>query len=334
MATVSAVINKKASVRTELRQRVLDAVQALDYHPDQVARSLRVRRTHTIGILIAEISSPFFPDVIRGVEHEARARGYSLIICDSNEDPALEQTNLDTLFARRVDGVLLAPTAGFTAQDRATRRRFPVVLFDRISRGSSGSAVVTDNFGGAYDAARHLIGLGHERLSIITGPLALPNARERLEGFRQALQEASLPLREEYLRRGDFQSESGYQHGCELMRLPTPPTAVFSCGINITLGLMQALRELRVPCPERVSVVSFDDFGWAANFNPPLTTVAQATLEMGKQAVQMLLRKMQSFKEGVDGEEAEVIVLKTELRVRDSTAPPCSLGPSPKSERS
>ena len=114
------------------------------------------------------------------------------------------------------------------------------------------------------------------------------------------------------------------------MRLPTPPTAVFCCSNQITLGLMRALHELRVPCPERISVVGFDDFDWEANFSPRLTTVAQPTVELGKQAVQMLLRKMRSFMEGVEGKEAKVTILKADLRVRDSTAPPYSAGASPK----
>ena len=320
--TASKVLNKKGSVRPKLVQRVLNAVETLDYHPDQVARSLKVRSTQTVGIVIPDITNPFFTDVIKGVENEARAQGYSLILCDSSEDPALEQTNLTTLFARRVDGVLLAPTAAFATQDRLTRRRFPLVLFDRLSPGFTGSAVVTDNFGAAYDATRHLLGLGHQRVAIITGRLDLLNAFDRLEGFRHALQEAHLPLREEYLRRGNFQLESGYQCGLELMQLPDPPTAIFSSNNKMTLGLMRALNELHVPCPDRVSVLGFDDFDWAANFSPRLTSVAQPTLEMGKQAMQMLLRKMQSVREGVCGEEEKVEVLKAELRVRDSTAAP------------
>jgi LacI family transcriptional regulator len=324
VATTSKVLNKKGYVSTKLTQRVLSATEALDYQPDQVARSLKVRHTQTIGIIIPDITNPFFTDVIKGVENEARARGYSLILCDSSEDPALEQGNLRMLFSRRVDGVLLAPTEDYVAPDRVTRRHFPLVFFDRCSRGFTGSAVVTDNFGAAYDATRHLIGLGHQRLAIITGRLDLPNAVERLEGFRQALQEARLLLREEYLRRGDFHLESGHQQGLELLRLPDPPTAIFSCNNKMTLGLMRALYELGVPCPERVSVLGFDDFDWAANFSPRLTTVAQPTLEMGKQAVQMLLAKIESFKKGLEWDEEKVVALKAELRIRDSTAAPYS----------
>jgi LacI family transcriptional regulator len=296
----------------------------LDYHPDQVARSLRVRQTHTIGVVIPDVTNPFFTDVIRGVENEARAHGYSLILCDSNEDPVLEQTNLTTLFARRVDGVLLAPTSAHIAQDRLTRRRFPLVFYDRVPPGFAGPAVVTENFGAAYDATRHLIGLRHDRIAIITGRVNLSTGHDRLEGFRKALQEAGLPLRDEYLQMGEFDVDSGYSCGLKLLQLAVPPTAVFCCNNQITLGLLRAMGERGVPCPGRVSVLGFDDFDWAANFSPRLTTVAQPTLEMGKRAVQILLRKMKSFRGQVGGDEEKVVVLKAELRVRDSTAAPYS----------
>jgi LacI family transcriptional regulator len=324
VATTSKVLNEKGSVRPKLVQRVRSAMQALDYHPDQVARSLKAGQTQTIGIIIPDITNPFFTDVIRGVENEARAHGYSLILTDSNEDPALERENLDILFARRVDGILLAPTGANAAQDHLTRRRSPLVFFDRVSPSFSGSAVVTDNLGAAFDATRHLIGLGHERIAIITGRLNLSNGLDRLEGFRKALQQAGLPLRDEYLQRGDFQLESGHSCGLRLLQLEVPPTAIFCCNNLMTLGLMRALGELGVACPGRVSVLGFDDFDWAANFSPRLTTIAQPTREMGKQAVQMLIRNIKSFKESVNSGEEKVVVLKAELRVRDSTAAPYS----------
>lgn len=182
--------------------------------------------------------------------------------------------------------------------------------------------MVTDNFGAAYEATRHLIALGHQRMAIITGRLGLSNGRDRLEGFRRALQEANLPLREDYLQHGDFQVEGRYRSGLKLMQLAEPPTAIFSCNNKMTLGLMGALRELRIPCPERVSVLGFDDFDWAANFSPRLTTVAQPTYEMGKRAMEILVRKMQRAKGELGPGEEHVTVLQNELRVRDSTAPP------------
>lgn len=328
VATVSGVLNNKPTVKPALVDRVKKAMDALDYHPDQVARSLRLRRTCTVGMVIADVTNPFFTDVIRGVEKEAQSNGYSVILCDANEDPALERHYLSTLFSRRVDGVLLAPTSSPSVQESHIHKRFPIVLIDRIPLGFAGDAVMTDNFSAAYDGTRHLIELGHRQIAIITGQLNLSNGLDRLDGFRKALQEEHLALPDKYLQRGDFQLESGYQCGLELMRLPMPPTAIFSCNNRMTLGLMRALGELHVHCPEAVSVLGFDDFEWSAYFTPRLTTIAQPAFEMGRQAMQILLRKLQAPAEnnGIADEIPETTVrLKAELRVRDSTAVPASV---------
>jgi LacI family transcriptional regulator len=322
IATASAVVNNKGKVSDKLRQRVLRAMEGLDYHPDQVARSLKVRRTHTLGMVIPDVTNPFFTDVMRGVEDEARRAGYSVIFCNANEDRQVEQNHLATLFSRRVDGVLISPTDPLAAMDRLTRRRFPMVFFDRVPMGYSGPAVATDNVGASREAGRHLIKLGHKRIAIISGRLNLSNAQHRLEGFRQALQESDLPLPEEYVQTGDFRLESGYECGKRLMQLPNPPTAIFCCNNKMTLGLMRALGELRIPCPQRVSVLGFDDFDWAANFSPRLTTVAQPTYEMGRRATELLLQMIQSAKNGTEPHLCQVVVLRNELRIRDSTAPP------------
>jgi LacI family transcriptional regulator len=322
VATVSAVINSKPVVSSKLKRRVQDAMEALDYHPDQVARSLKLGRTRVMGMLIPDVTNPFFTDLMCGVEDAARRNGYSVILCNSNENPEQERRHLSTLLSRRVDGVLLAPTDSHVASDRLVSRRFPLVFLDRSPLGFKGGAVVTDNFGAAHEATRYLIGLGHERIAIITGRLDLSNGIDRMEGFRKAMQEAHLPIRDEYVARGDFQLESGYTHGLELLQLPNPPTAIFSCNNKMTLGLMRAVAGLHVVCPQQVSVVGFDDFDWSATFNPRLTTVAQQTYEMGKQAMELLLRKIHLPDGNSYVESNQVVVLKAELRVRDSTAPP------------
>ena len=328
VATVSAVVNGKGGVSEERRRRVEEAMLALDYHPDHIARSLKVGRSHVVGMVVPDVSNPFYTEVMRGLEDEARAAGYSLILCNSGEDPAHEQRQLSTLFSRRVDGVVLACTDSSAAYDRLTRRRFPLVFVDRIPIGYEQAAVTTDNLRAAYDATLHLIGLGHERIAIIAGRLRFSNGVDRVEGFRRAMQEFHLPVREEYFRHGDFQIESGYREGLALLRLAEPPTAIFSCNNKMTLGLMRAVGELRVPCPGRVSVLGFDDFEWAANFSPKLTTVAQPTHEIGRQAMRMLLHQIRPRKDGADEASDRVVRLRAELRVRESTArPPADADP-------
>lgn len=323
VATTSGVINGKPTIKPALVQRVKDAMSALDYHPDHVARSLRARRTMTVGAVIADITNPFYADVIRGAEMEAQRAGYSVFLCDASEDPSLEGRYLNTLFSRRVDGVLLAPTAASPVEYAAMQKRFPMVLVDGYPLGFSGAAVVTDNVSAAYDGAQHLISLGHTRIAIIAGRLDLSSGSDRLEGFRKALHEQRLPLPEEYLQRGDFRPESGYRCGLDLMRLSNPPTAIFSSNNQMTLGLMRALNELKVACPEKVSVLSFDDFPWASYFTPRLTAIAQPANEMGKQAMQMLLGRLAPAQNVQTAEQKKsIVMLKAELRVRDSTGTP------------
>jgi LacI family transcriptional regulator len=324
VVTVSRVLNNKPTVKAKLVQKVKQAMEALDYHPDQVARSLRVRRTFTAGMVVADVTNPFFTDVIRGIEQEAELSGYSVILCDTNEDPELEQQYMSTLFSRRVDGVPLIPTSSQLVLKRHIQRRFPIVLIDRVPQDLTGAAVMTDNLAAAYEGTWHLIELGHRKMAIIAGRLDLSNGLDRLEGFRKALEESHVALRDEYLKRGNFQSESGYQCTLELMGLPEPPTAIFSCNNKMTLGLMRALGELRRSCPRDVSVLGFDDFEWSANFIPRLTTIAQPTCEMGKQAMQMLLRKLPRLngEEAVSETSETPLMLKAELRIRDSTAAP------------
>jgi LacI family transcriptional regulator len=324
VATVSGVINNRSTVRPKLAARVKKAMEALDYHPDQVARSLRVRHTRTVGIVIADVTNPFFTEVIRGVEQEAQSNQYSVILCDSNEDHNLERHCLNTLFSRRVDGVLLTPASPSSQHEHRIQKRFPIVLIDRVPMGYRGPAVMTDNFDAAYAGTRHLLELGHRRIAIIAGQLSLSNGSDRLEGFRKALQEEHLPLPNNYLQQGNFQLESGYRCGLELMRLPVPPTAIFSCNNKMTLGLMRALGEMHINCPKAVSVLGFDDFEWSAYFTPRLTTIAQPTYEIGRQAMRVLLKELQQPQrddQGAGG-EGERLLLKAELRLRDSTAPP------------
>ena len=325
VATVSAVINGTATVSEHLTAKISEAMKALDYHPDQVARSLRVGRTQVIGMVVPDLTNAFFPEMIRGVEDAAGVEGYSVILCNSNEDSEQEKRHLSTLFSRRVDGVLLACSDAAAGYDRLVRRRFPIVFVDRIPQGVAHAGVSTDNEDAGHRATRHLIDLGHERIALIAGKLRHSPHADRLNGFRKAMQESNLAVRDEYLRMGDQTIESGYKSGLELMRLPQPPTAIVASNNRMLLGLMRSVNELRVRCPEQVSVVGFDDFAWTQHFTPPLTVVAQPAHEIGRMALQMVLGRIRAG-EGSDGEDNEgehtVIRLKAELRIRESTARP------------
>lgn len=321
IATVSAVVNGKSNVSEKRVMQVKKAMEALDYHPDLVARSLKIGQTKVIGMIVPDVTNQFYTEAMRGVEDEAKAHGYMLILGNSNEDANHEQHLLSMLFSQRVDGVLLASSDATAAYDRLTRRRFPIVFIDRVPAGCTERAVIVDNVDAAYEATKHLISLGHKKIAIIAGKLPLTTGHDRVEGYRKAMQEAHLPIREQYFQRGDFSLESGHQCGLSLMKLADPPTAIFSCNNKMTLGLMRSLEELSISCPQEVSVISFDDFEWAANFSPRLTTVAQPTYEIGRQAMQMLLRIIRAAKEETASHE-QIRIFPAELHLRDSTAPP------------
>ena len=321
VATVSAVINGTANVSEIRTKRVREAMEALDYYPDHVARSLKVGHTSVVGMVVPDITNIFFPEVIRGVEAAAWEQGYSVILCDSNEDPEEERHHLDTLFSRRVDGVLIAcsdPSAGY---EHLMRRRFPIVFVDRIPRGLTHGGVSTDNVGAGERATNHLIELGHERIAFITGRLGLSPHYGRLEGFRRAMQARGLPVRQEYLREGDLQVDTGRRLGLELLALNPPPTAVVSSNNKMLLGLMGAVAQLGFACPEDVSMVGFDDSVWTEHFTPGLTVIAQPSYEIGTTAFSMLLSRIQ-LKDGETIEEPDLKLFPAELRIRNSTAPP------------
>lgn len=320
VATVSAVINGGTKVSKERTERVRQAMETLDYFPDQVARSLKVGKTGVIGIVIPDITHPFFPLMVRGAEEVARQYGYSVILCDSTEDPEQENLLLNTLFSRRVDGVLISCSDASAAYESLMRRRFPIVFVDRIPRGLTHSAVSSDNVGAARQAAEHLIQLGHKRIAFITGRLGLSTHADRLEGFRRAMQAANLPVLESYLRPGDGRSETGHEIGLELLHLETPPTAIISSSNNMLLGLMRAFAQSEVRCPGDVSVVGFDDTAWTMHYTPRLTVIAQKADQIGKTAFEMLLSKMQCAEN--DLLYPESVLIPTELRVRDSTSEP------------
>jgi LacI family transcriptional regulator len=317
IATVSAVINGTAAVRPERKKRVLDAMTALNYFPDAIARGLKTGKTNAIGVVVPDITNAFYPEVIRGVEDTAREAGYSVLLCDSNEDPQREAEHLNSLFSRRVDGVLLACCVNSTAYSGTFRGRYPVIFVDRIPPIACEGAVSSDNIHAGSMATRHLIDLGHQRIAMVVGHLGLSPHRDRLEGFRKAMQESHLPILDEYLVSGDVQIEDSLRTCRQLLDLPNPPTAIMVGNNKLLLGVLAGLEERGVRVPDQISILGFDDYLWNRHFSPSLTAVAQSTLEMGQRACQLLLR----FIDGHPEEESR-ICLPTELRIRNSTAPP------------
>lgn len=320
--TVSHVINGTRHVAEPTRQRVRAAIERLNYEVNSLAQSLKRDRSQTIGLLITDISNPFFTALVRGVEDVANAAGYGVFLCNTDEDPEKELTYLRMLRRKRVDAILMAPTG--TRQpvvDQLIELGFPLVCFDRPPPGAPCDSVLVDNVGGARQAVSHLIGLGHRRISVITGLAGVGTTDERLEGYRRALVEHGLPVDAALVRVGNSRLNGGLREMLALLDLPEPPTAVFSTNNLMTLGVLSALQSRQVRVPEDMAVVGFDDFDWAAVLRPRLTAVAQPTYEIGETAARMLIDRI----EGRGGPAPRRIVLPTRLIVRESCG---AAGPS------
>ncbi len=317
-STVSAVVNENVPVSADRKQRVLRAMSALHYQPDEIARSLKKGRTRAIGVVVPDITNAFYPEVVRGVEEAAYGQGYAVFLCDSQEDAGRENDHLLALFSRRVDGVLLACCSDSISYETTLRLHVPCVFVDRLPASKGEGTVSTDNVQAGYLAARHLLDLGHQRIAMITGLLSLSPHRDRLEGFRNAMQEANLPIRDEYLVQGDVQIESGFDATQQLLRLEPRPSAVMASNNKLLLGLLQSLDEKKIKIPQQMSVVGFDDYAWNKYLSPSVTAIAQPTYEMGRQAFGLLLQLMN--RGDTTDSPARHLRLTAELRVRSSTA--------------
>jgi LacI family transcriptional regulator len=312
------VVNQNVPVSPERKERVLRAMAALHYQPDEIARSLKKGRTKAIGVVVPDITNAFYPEVVRGVEEAAFARGYAVFLCDSQEDASRENDHLLALFSRRVDGVLLACCNDSIAYETTLELHVPCVFMDRLPASKAEGTVSTDNVEAGSMAARHLLDLGHQRIAMIVGRLSLSPHRDRLEGFRKAMQEANLPIRDEYLVQGDVQIESGVDAARQLLRLEARPSAVIASNSKLLLGLLQAFDEEKVKVPQQISVVGFEDYAWNKYLSPSITTVAQPTFEMGRQAFGLLLQLMN--RDEMTESTSRHLRLGAELRVRQSTA--------------
>ncbi|MDR3675788.1 MAG: LacI family DNA-binding transcriptional regulator [Acidobacteriota bacterium] len=328
-STVSAVINNRQYVSAAMRSRVEKALRDANYQPNSIARSLRLRESRTIGLIVPNLGDPFYSSLMRGAEDYLCSVGYRMIVAESREDWKRQQDYLTSFSGMITDGIILA-TCGATDEQIATLpdivRGAPLVYVDRCPLESKGISVSVDNVQAASDATQYLIGLGHERIAIITGPLNVLNASERFKGYKSTLRVHGIPLDRTLVRAGDHTEDSGYWHGSELLGLANRPTAVLGCGLLITLGVLAAIREKRVACPQEISLIGFDDFAWSTLLSPALTMVRQPAAELGAAAAKAVLKRMRE----PDQNMVDKVLLPTQLMIRESTAPPAQRNPTPK----
>jgi LacI family transcriptional regulator len=312
--TVSAVVNNKSHVGKTLRERVEAAISKLNYRPNLIARSLAKQRTHTIGMIVPDIANPFFPMVVRGAEDAAQKHGYNLLLCNSDDSLDKEESAVELLLSKRVDGILLTKAAGDfrpTLRQMIKDVNIPFVLVMRTYPKLTKDAVITDDYQGAYDAVCHLARAGRRRIGLISGPLKISNARARWQGFHDALKAKDLPYESELVIEGDYRIESGFRAGHSL--LSHRPDGIYAANHLMTIGLLRAAEEIGLRCPEDFGLVSFDDYPWLSIFRPRLTTVELPKHQLGSEAAELLVQRISG-----DRSKAVVRKLPTELRIRES----------------
>lgn len=314
VATVSRVLNGSATVDPELASRVHDAVERLGYRRSGLARSMRTHRARVVGLVISDIRNPFFTDVVRGVEDRVGAEGYSLVLCNSDEELAKEADYLDLFVEERMAGAIVSPASSRdTRLDTLTSRGTPVVVIDREASREAVDTVLVDNVRGGEIAVGHLAANGYERIACVTGPPRTSTGSDRLAGWEKGLREAGLEVDDSLVRRADFKESGGYEAATELLSGPARPDAFFVANNLMTVGVLAALREAGLEVPGDVGVVGFDDMPWARLLRPALTTVAQPTYEMGERAAALLEGRI-----GGDDSPPERVVLEPRLEVRES----------------
>lgn len=314
-ATVSHVINNTRYVEEETRQRVLQAIAALDYRPNALARSLTTHRTGIIGMVISDASNLFFGEMLLGVEQVLRPQNFGLIVCNTNEVLEQEDHYLELLLSQRVDGIIAAATSQhWRSLIEAEVQHTPIVFVDRAFKDLEGPYVGVNNQQGAYVGTTYLIEQGYRQLGILAGLPRLSTMRERLAGFQQAVAEHKLELPEAWVAPSELTIEAGRAATHQLLDLAVPPKALFVNNNLLTLGALHAFKERKVICPQDIALVGFDDHPWAAVSDPPLTVIRQPAHQVGRVAAEMLSQL-------IAGEEpaAERVLLECELVVRQST---------------
>ena len=320
VSTVSHVLNKTRFVSEEGRERVEQAIRALGYVPSAVARSLKSNTTRTLGMLIPNCSNPYFAEIVRSVEDHCFGAGYNLILCNTDDEPNRQSVYLQVMAERRVDGLIIVSTSSDgSLSDQLRGLSLPVVLVDREMPELRCDLVETAHLQGGRLATEHLLGLGHREIACIGGPPGLLPSEQRIEGWRQALAEAGRAPAEHRLWHGGFTSQGGYEAMRRLLQGSPEVSAVFVCNDLMGIGALRAAHEARLPVPQALSLVGFDDIELVRFTSPPLTSVAQPKKRIGTLAVDLLLER-------IDGRRSEVrqVLLQPELCLRQSTGP-CSI---------
>jgi LacI family transcriptional regulator len=313
--TVSRVINNSGYVSPETRARVEKTIAELGYVPNRLAQGLRSKQTHTLGLVITDITNPFWTTVARGVEDATHAAGFNVILCNTDESEDKQDKYVRVLLQKQVDGFIIVPArSSDDAVSLIQKANVPLVVMDR-KVGILVDTVRCDSVDGAYKLVKHLIDLGHKRISVLSGSASVSTAVDRVQGYRKALKESGLPVDESLILSREFTQAAGYAMMEQIISQEPRPTAIFAVNNFIAIGAFKALTDMNLRVPDDMSMVAFDDLPPALVMEPFLTVAAQPAYDMGHRATTLLLDRLS----GELPEELQNIVLPTELIVRAST---------------
>ncbi|MEL7326824.1 MAG: substrate-binding domain-containing protein [Pseudomonadota bacterium] len=315
-STVSHVINKTRFVSEEISERVNNAAKELNYYaPSALARSLKVNRTKTIGMLVTTSTNPFFGEVVKGVERSCYHKGYSLILCNTEGDNERMRESINTLLQKRVDGLILM-CSSLEGERIDVFERYPdipVVVMDWGPMLFTSDKIQDNSLRGGYLAAKYLIDCGHKEVGCITGPLIKHQAQMRYEGYKRAMLEAELEFNANWIVESDFECEGGYQALKKMVERGPLPSSIFVSNDMMAMGVINAANELGIQIPEQLSIIGYDDIHIAKFMSPSLTTIHQPKYRLGQAAVETLLRKLDE-----KSDEAQVVQLEPTLVERKS----------------
>jgi LacI family transcriptional regulator len=315
--TVSHVLNGTRRVSDSARERVERAISEMGYAPSAVARALKMSETRILGVLVPNITNPFFAELTRGIEDCCRRTDYSVFLCNSDDDPVRQSRYLQTLLERRVDGLLLAAAAGEASvlAERLASTHVPTVVVDRVITGLAADLVRVDHQAGARVAVEHLLSLGHRKIACLAGPSMFAVSRARVEGWREAMAAAQIPIDPAWLLEGDFSAAAGHELAHRLLARGGI-TAIFASNDLLAIGALRAAAELGIPVPSRLSVIGFDGIDLGAYSYPALTTVGHPIRAMGEKAAEVLIERI-----GAGPATSREVVLDARLLMRESTGP-------------
>jgi LacI family transcriptional regulator len=321
VTTVSRVLNGKAKqyrIKEETEKKVREAALEVNYSPNRFARGLKLDKSETIGVIVPDISNPFFADMVKIIEEQLRGKGYAILIGDSNEKTEQEAEMICLFESRKVDGLIVAPVGlQFDHLERIYLSGKPLVVIDRTQPDLTIPAITSDNYSGAYQAVLLLVEYGHRNIACVQGLKNSQSNNDRVAGFIDAMKYSAIDEEHYKIVGHNFSIDSGYIHGKDLLTAPGPPTAILALNNSISLGILKAVAELEINIPGDLSLISFDEQSYSAYLNTPMTTIEQDKKQIGKMAVERLIDQI----EGTENQNfGEVIRIPTKINPRKSLA--------------